>query len=110
MTKKIMSKDFAVIMTGGKQYRVSAGDKLKVEKLPPATNGEVLFDKVLLTSNGGAVKIGTPNIVGAKVEAKVLREAVKDKTKIVFKYHAKARYKKKKGHRQPHTEVEIVRV
>lgn len=106
-----MSKDFAVIMTGGKQYRVSAGDKLKVEKLPAATTGgQIIFDKVLLTSTGGALKIGTPNITGAKVEAKVLREAVKDKTKIVFKYHAKTRYKKKKGHRQPHTEVEIVKI
>jgi len=102
-------KDFAIIATGGKQYRVSAGDKLKIEKLEAKDDGSVVFDTVLLTANGGTVKIGTPKIAGAKVEAKLLRN-FKDKTKIVFKYHSKARYKKKKGHRQPLTEVEIVRI
>ena len=102
-------KDFAIIQTGGKQYRVSAGDKLQIEKLAAENGSVVSFDKVLLRSENGAVEIGTPNVPGAKVEAKVLR-GVKDRTKIVFKYHAKARYKKKKGHRQPHTEVEIVKI
>ena len=69
----------------------------------------VVFDKVLLRAKGDTVTIGTPNIAGAKVEGRVLRQARED-TKIVFKYHSKARYKKKKGHRQPFTEVEIVKV
>ncbi len=115
--------DFAIIKTGGKQYRVAAGDKLVVEKLDAA--GEVarktlnatdaasitaiVFDEVLLRSTGGKVEIGTPTIAHAKVEAKLLGN-FKEKTKVVFKYHAKARYKKKKGHRQPHTEVEIVKI
>src|SRR6185369_2594176 len=104
-----MTKDFAVIATGGKQYRVSAGDRLKIEKLE-TKGGVVSFDNVLLTSTGGAVKIGMPNIAGAKVEAKVLNESIKDKTKIIMKYHSKTRQHKKKGHRQPHTEVEIVSI
>lgn len=102
------AKDFAVIKTGGKQYRVSAGDKLVVEKL--AHDGKtIVFSEVLLRSMGGSVEIGTPKVVGAKVEAKIVGD-FKDKTKIVFKYHSKARYQKKKGHRQPHTEVEIVKI
>ncbi|HVO28893.1 MAG TPA: 50S ribosomal protein L21 [Candidatus Paceibacterota bacterium] len=103
-----MSDDFAIIRTGGKQYRVSAGQKLKVEKLD-AKGDSVVFDAVLLRSRGGKVEIGAPHIAGAKVEARLLG-TVKDKTKIVFKYHSKTRYKKKKGHRQPHTEVEIVKI
>jgi len=101
--------DFAIIQTGGKQYRVSAGQKLKIEKLAVKSGDSVMFDKVLLRSKGDAVTIGMPHVVAAKVEGKVLRQAKED-TKIVFKYHAKARYKKKKGHRQLFTEVEIVEV
>lgn len=101
--------DFAIIQTGGKQYRVSAGQKLKVEKLLAEENGVFVFDKVLLQAKGDSVTIGMPLVAGAKVESKVLRQDRED-TKIVFKYHAKARYKKKKGHRQPFTEVEIVKV
>jgi large subunit ribosomal protein L21 len=109
-----MANDFAIIKTGGKQYRVAAGEKLVVEKLGRgATSGEagstVVFDQVLLRSTGDSVQIGKPMIAGAKVEAKLLGD-FKDKTVIVFKYHSKARYKKKKGHRQPHAEVEILKV
>ena len=104
-----MNKDFAVIATGGKQYRVSVGEKLKVEKLDVAEGGAVSFDKVLLRVIGGNVEIGMPNVSGAVVETKHLRNA-KEKTKIVFKFHAKARYRKKKGHRQQFTEVEIVKI
>jgi large subunit ribosomal protein L21 len=104
-----MSKDFAVIKTGGKQYRVSTGQKLVIEKLEVVEGAPVIFDQVLLRSHGDTLEIGAPVIAGAKVEAKLLGN-FKDKTKIVFKYHAKARYKKKKGHRQPHTEVEILKV
>jgi large subunit ribosomal protein L21 len=104
-----MNKDFAVIATGGKQYRVSVGDKLKIEKLAIAEGNPVVFDRVLLRSMGENVEIGVPTISTAVVEAKLLRNA-KEKTKIVFKYHAKARYRKKKGHRQQFTEVEILKI
>lgn len=96
---------FAVITTGGKQYKVVEGQKLKVEKLE-AADGAVVFDRVLLVAKGDEVKIGTPNVSGARVEGKVLRQGRADK-KIVFKYHSKTRYRKKKGHRQEFTEVQI---
>ncbi len=97
---------FAIIESGGKQYKVSAGQKLKVEKLNAEAGGNVAFDKVLLTADGDTVKIGAPYVAGATVEAKVIREA-RDKKKIVFRYHSKTRYRKLKGHRQYFTEVEI---
>ena len=97
---------FAIIQTGGKQYKVSSGQKLKIEKLDAEKDGKVVFDNVLLTVDGDSVKIGAPYVEGAKMEAKVLRQA-RDKKKIVFKYHSKTRYRKKKGHKQPFTEVEI---
>lgn len=100
---------FAVIETGGKQYKVSAGSKVKVEKLEVAQGGMVSFEKVLLTSDGANVTIGGPYVAGAKVEGKVIRQA-RDKKKIVFKYHSKTRQRKKKGHRQHFTEVEITRI
>ena len=99
--------NFAIIQTGGKQYKVSAGQKLKIEKLEAEVDGSFVFDKVLLTVDGESVKIGTPYVEGAKVEAKVLKQG-KGEKKIVFKYHSKARYRKKKGHRQLFTEVEIL--
>jgi len=97
--------NFSVIETGGKQYKVVAGQKLKVEKLA-VENGNIVFDKVLLNVDGENVSVGTPYINGAKVEARVVRQA-RDKKKIVFRYHSKVRYRKKKGHRQHFTEVEI---
>ncbi len=100
---------FAVIETGGKQYKVSPGDKLKIEKLENKEGETVSFDKVLLKSDGEATEIGTPYLSGARVEAKVLNSG-KDKKKIVFKYASKTRYRKKKGHRQPFTEIEIVKI
>jgi large subunit ribosomal protein L21 len=106
---KEMTKDFAVIKTGGKQYRVSPGQKLTVEKLEIEEGKGVIFAEVLMRSVGDKVEIGTPFLAKATVEAKLLGD-FKDKTKIVFKYHSKARYKKKKGHRQPHTEVEITKI
>jgi large subunit ribosomal protein L21 len=101
--------DFAIIQTGGKQYRVAPGQKLKIEKLAVKSGDTVFFDKVLLQTKGSAVTIGMPHIAAAKVEGKVIRQAKED-TKLVFRYHAKVRYKKKKGHRQPFTEVEIVKI
>ncbi len=104
-----MTKDFAIIQTGGKQYKVSAGEKLKVEKLGIAEGGAVIFDKVLLKCEGGVVTIGVPYIVGATVEAKLVKNG-HGRTKIVFKYHSKTRFRKKKGHRQLYSETEIAKI
>lgn len=101
---------FAVIKTGGKQYLVSVGDKIKIEKIDASENKEVVFGEVLLIADDKEeIKIGTPFIKGAKVKAKVLSQ---DKAKkiIVFKYKPKKRYQKKMGHRQPYTEIEITGV
>ena len=102
---------FSIIKTGGKQYKVTEGDKILVEKLDLETGSEFDFEEVLLIANGKAenAKIGQPLVEGAKVHAKVLEQGRADK-KIVFKYHSKTRYKKKKGHRQPFTKVEILRI
>ncbi len=106
---------FAIIETGGKQYKVAPGQKLKIEKLSDKDGAlikvgdAVSFDKVLLLADGEDVKVGMPNVSGAKVDAKVLRQG-HAKTVIVFKYHSKTRYRKKKGHRQLFTEVEITSV
>jgi large subunit ribosomal protein L21 len=105
-----MEKDFAVVMTGGKQYKVSAGDKLQVEKFDAKEGEMVTFETVLLhAAVDGAVKVGTPYIAGAKLEAKVLGD-VRGKKKITFKYHSKTRARRKKGHRQDYTEIEIVKI
>ena len=103
-----MSK-FAVIETGGKQYRVSAGQKIKVEKLNADAGDSFVFDKILLTVDEDKVAVGTPFIDDEKVSAKVVKQA-RERKKIVFRYHSKTRYRKKKGHRQQFTEVEIVSV
>lgn len=100
---------FAVVETGGKQYRVSAGHKIKVEKLNEEEGGSFVFDKVLLVSDDGKTTVGTPYVDGAKVNAKVISQG-REKKKLVFKFHSKTRYRKKKGHRQPFTEVEIISV
>ena len=100
---------FAIIQTGGKQYKVSSGAKLKIEKLNVQTGDSVVFDKILLTANGEDIKIGTPYIEGAKIEGKILKQG-RDKKKIVFRYHSKTRYRKKKGHRQSYTEVKIEKI
>lgn len=100
---------FAVIETGGKQYRVSVGDKLKVEKLKTESGADFDFDKVLLRVDGDKIEIGTPHLAGEKVEAKVLTQGRGEK-KIIFRYHSKTRYRKMKGHRQPFTELEIKKI
>jgi len=99
--------DFAVIETGGKQYKVKSGDKLRVEKLGAETGAKFKFDKVLLWVEGGKTEIGTPYLSGKSVEGEVVRSEVKDKKKIIFKYHSKTRRRTKKGHRQIHTEIVI---
>jgi len=101
--------NFAVIETGGKQYKVSPGQKLKIEKIEGELGANLNFDKVLLLAENENVKIGAPYIEGAKVEAKILKQG-REKKKIVFKYHSKTRYRKKKGHRQPFTEVQILNI
>ena len=99
--------DFAVIETGGKQYKVKAGDKLRVEKLGVDFGSKFKFDKVLLWVEGGKMEVGTPYLDGKSVEADVIGGEVKDKKKIIFKYHSKTRRRTKKGHRQILTEVVI---
>ncbi len=96
----------AIIKTGGKQYLVKKGDKIKIEKLEEKEGSEINFTDVLLLKKDKEVEIGKPIIKDAKVVAKVLKQGKGDKV-IVFKYKAKKRYKKKAGHRQPYTEVEI---
>ena len=100
---------YAVIKTGGKQYRVQQGDVIFVEKIDAQADEAVTFDEVLLVSDGDASKIGTPVVEGAKVEGKVLAQ-VKSKKIVVYKYNAKKNERKKQGHRQPYTKVEITAI
>lgn len=100
---------FAVIKTGGKQYIVSKGDVLDVEKLGKNEGDSVTFDEVLLVSDSGKVTMGAPTVKGAKVEAKVVKE-YQDKKVWGIKYKPKKRYRKKFGHRQQYTQVEIMSV
>lgn len=98
---------FAVIKTGGKQYLVTPGQKLKIEKIAkPVDGGRVLFDQVLATGDNTMLQAGKPLIESAKVVAEWLGEGKSGKI-IVARYHSKTRYRKKKGHRQPFTEVLI---
>lgn len=99
----------AVIKTGGKQYIVSPGDKIKVEKLEVEEGKEVTFSEVLLLEKSRKIEIGTPTVKGAKVEGKVLNQGKGEKL-IIFKYKPKKRYKRKIGHRQKFTEVEITKI
>lgn len=97
---------FAIIKTGGKQYKVAVGEKLKIETITPEADGSVVFNEVLLKADGKDIAVGTPFLEGATVTGKLVKQGRARKV-IVFKYHAKTRYKKKKGHRQQFTEVEI---
>ena len=96
----------AIIKTGGKQYIVTPGEKIKIEKVGKKEGQELIFNEVLLLQKGNKLEIGTPLVSGAKVTAKVLSQG-KGKKIIAFKYKPKKRYKRKKGHRQTFTEVEI---
>lgn len=97
---------FAIIETGGKQYRVSKGETIQIERLEEKDGSVVNFDKVLLISDGNEIKIGKPNLEGACVTGKILSHLRGEKI-IVFKMKAKKRYKKTIGHRQNHTSIEI---
>ena len=99
----------AVIKTGGKQYKVSPGDKIKIEKLEKEEGKEVIFKEVLLVEKNKKLEIGTPLVKGAKVVGKILKQG-KAKKIIILKYKPKTRQKTKSGHRQLFTEVEITKI
>ena len=100
---------YAIIVTGGKQYKVSEGDTLFVEKLEAEEGAAVTFDKVLMVGNGDDVMVGAPVVDGAAVEAKVVKNG-KAKKIYVYKMKRKKNYRRKKGHRQPFTKVEITKI
>ena len=97
---------YAVIKTGGKQYRVSQGDRLRVEKLPGNVGDAVSFGEVLLVGSGDGVKVGAPLVSGAKVEAKIVAQD-RAKKLVIFKFRRRKNYRRKSGHRQPFTALEI---
>ena len=99
----------AVIVTGGKQYTVSEGDVLFIEKLSAEAESTVKFDQVLAVLDGENSKVGTPVVEGASVEAKVVKNG-KGKKITILRYKAKKNEKKKIGHRQPYTKVEITKI
>ena len=105
----ILQTMLAIIKTGGKQYLVSPGDKIKVEKIDKEEGKEVTLSEVLLYENDKKVEIGYPFVKGAEVTAKILKHG-KGKKLIIFKYKPKKRYKRKIGHRQQFTEVEILEI
>ena len=99
---------YAVIRTGGKQYRVAAGDRIRVEKLPGEVGSELTLDEVLMLG-GDKVAVGSPTVGGASVKAKIVAQD-RAKKVIVFKYRRRTGWRKKYGHRQPYTELEITGV
>ncbi len=100
---------YAVIETGGKQYKVSEGDVIYIEKLDVEAGADVAFDKVLLIGEGSDVKVGAPVVDGVSVAGKVIKND-KAKKVVVYKYKPKKGYHKKQGHRQPYTKVEITKI
>ena len=97
---------YAVVKTGGKQYRVGAGDKLKVEQIPADVGAEVILDQVLMVGEGESVRLGQPTLAGATVKATVLAHGRGEKVKI-FKMRRRKHYQKHQGHRQGFTELKI---
>jgi len=100
---------YAVIETGGKQYKVAPGDKIRVEKLDAEVGAEIELDKVLLVAGENGIKVGNPVVAGAKVVAKVTDHG-KGKKILVFKYKPKKNYRRRQGHRQPYTELVIDKI
>ena len=100
---------YAVVKTGGKQYRVSTGTKIKVEQLSAEIGAEVTLDQVLMIAEDGDIKLGTPLLSGAAVTAKVLSQGRGDKVKI-YKMRRRKHYRKSQGHRQNFTELEITNI
>ena len=97
---------YAVIKTGGKQYKVSAGGKLKVESLPVDVGGEVEIKDVMMVADGDSIKVGTPMLAGASVKATVLSHGRGEKV-MIFKFRRRKHYRKTQGHRQNYTEIRI---
>ena len=97
---------YAIVRTGGKQYRVRPGDTIRVESLPQADGAVVELEDVLMVSQDGEVTMGTPTVQGAKVTAEVAGSG-RGKKVVVFKYKAKTRYRRKNGHRQSYTELRV---
>ena len=97
---------YAVIKTGGKQYRVANGEKLKVEQIPADIGQEIILDQVLMVGEGSDVKVGAPLVAGASVTVKVVSHGRADKVKI-FKLRRRKHYQKHQGHRQNYTEIEV---
>jgi large subunit ribosomal protein L21 len=97
---------YAVIKTGGKQYRVAAGEKIKVEQIAADVGQEIVFDQVLAVGNGAELKVGTPLVSGATVTVTVLSHGKHDKVRI-FKMRRRKHYQKRQGHRQQFTELQI---
>jgi len=100
---------YAIVKTGGKQYKVAEGDTIFVEKLEVGEGETVVFDQVLTVVNDASVKVGRPMVDGAKVTGKVMAHG-KGKKILVFKYKAKSNYRKRQGHRQPFTKVVIEKI
>ena len=100
---------YAVVETGGKQYRVAVGDVLRVEKLDIPEGGDVNLDKVLMVADGDNVRVGTPNLAGTAVTATVKAHGRADKIRI-FKFRRRKHYRKSQGHRQHYTEIEITAI
>ncbi|MDO4769390.1 MAG: 50S ribosomal protein L21 [Brachymonas sp.] len=100
---------YAVIKTGGKQYRVAAGDKIKVEQIAADEGKEITLDQVLAVGNGDKLTVGAPLVSGASVVAKVIAHGKHDKVRI-FKLRRRKHYQKRQGHRQPYTELEIASI
>jgi large subunit ribosomal protein L21 len=97
---------YAVIRTGGKQYKVAAGEKIKIEQIAADVGQEVVIDQVLAVGNGADLKVGSPLVAGASVKATVVAQGKHDKVRI-FKLRRRKHYKKSQGHRQTYTELEI---
>lgn len=97
---------YAVIKTGGKQYRVAPGEKLKIEQIPGAVGDEIVLDQVLMVADGDAVSVGSPLVAGATVKATLVAHGRGEKIKI-FKMRRRKHYQKHQGHRQNYTEIRI---
>jgi large subunit ribosomal protein L21 len=97
---------YAVIKTGGKQYRVAPGEKLKIEQIPADIGSEIVLDQILMVSDGEAVTVGTPLVSGATVKATVVAHGRGEKVQI-FKMRRRKHYQKHQGHRQNYTEIRI---
>lgn len=100
---------YAVVATGGKQYRVSEGSRVRVEKLPGEVGEKIELDRILMIGGEGEAKIGQPELSGVKVEAEITAQ---DKAKkiVVFKFMQRKKFRKKYGHRQPYTELKITKI